>query len=48
MTLPEWTKPGIYGAIVGAIILAIVGLIGVDGRQAGPLKKWHRTVQMKR
>jgi hypothetical protein len=25
MTLPEWTKPSIYGAIVGAIILAIVG-----------------------
>ncbi|WP_375266878.1 hypothetical protein [Planktotalea sp.] len=25
MTLPEWTKPGIYGAIIGAVGLAIVG-----------------------
>lgn len=25
MALPEWTKPGIYGAIIGAIVLAIVG-----------------------
>lgn len=25
MTLPEWTKPSIYGAIIGAIALAIVG-----------------------
>ena len=25
MALPEWTKPGTYGAIIGAIVLAIVG-----------------------
>ncbi|MGV3651347.1 MAG: hypothetical protein ACO1OK_07965, partial [Devosia sp.] len=25
MKLPEWLKPGIYGAIVGGIALAIVG-----------------------
>ena len=25
MTLPEWTKPGIYGAIVGAIAISILG-----------------------
>lgn len=25
MTFPEWTKPGIYGALVGAIAVSIVG-----------------------
>ncbi|WP_299851885.1 hypothetical protein [uncultured Roseovarius sp.] len=25
MTFPEWTKPGVYGAIVGAIAVSIVG-----------------------
>ena len=25
MTIPEWLKPGIYGALCGAIALAIVG-----------------------
>lgn len=25
MNFPEWTKPGIYGAIVGGAIVAIVG-----------------------
>ena len=25
MTTPEWLKPGIYGAIVGAMVLAIAG-----------------------
>jgi len=25
MTMPQWIKPGIFGAIVGAIALAIVG-----------------------
>lgn len=25
MTFPEWTKPGIYGAIIGAIAVMIVG-----------------------
>ncbi len=25
MTFPEWTKPGIYGALVGAIVVSILG-----------------------
>ena len=25
MTLPEWTKPGIYGALVGAVAASILG-----------------------
>ena len=25
MTLPEWTKPGIYGALGGAIVVSIFG-----------------------
>lgn len=25
MTFPEWTKPGIYGAITGAIAISILG-----------------------
>ena len=25
MTFPEWTKPGIYGALVGAIAVSILG-----------------------
>jgi hypothetical protein len=25
MTLPNWTKPGIYGAIVGGLLVALVG-----------------------
>lgn len=25
MTFPEWTKPGIYGAVVGAIVISILG-----------------------
>ena len=25
MTLPEWLKPGIYGALIGAVALSIVG-----------------------
>ncbi len=25
MTTPEWLKPGLYGAVVGAVALAIVG-----------------------
>lgn len=25
MTFPEWTKPGVYGALVGAIAVTIVG-----------------------
>ena len=25
MTFPEWTKPGIYGALVGAIAISILG-----------------------
>lgn len=25
MTFPEWTKPGIYGAIAGAIAISILG-----------------------
>lgn len=25
MNVPEWLKPGIYGAVVGAIALAVVG-----------------------
>lgn len=25
MTLPDWLKPGIYGAIVGAVAISIIG-----------------------
>lgn len=25
MNIPEWTKPGIYGAIVGAVAISILG-----------------------
>jgi len=25
MTFPEWTKPGVYGALVGAIAVSILG-----------------------
>lgn len=25
MTIPEWLKPGLYGAAVGAVALAVVG-----------------------
>jgi hypothetical protein len=25
MTFPEWTKPGIYGAVIGAVAATIVG-----------------------
>lgn len=25
MTFPEWTKPGIYGAVAGAIAVSIIG-----------------------
>ncbi|MEQ5869110.1 hypothetical protein J4E08_04270 [Sagittula sp. NFXS13] len=25
MTLPEWTKPGVYGALVGAIAVSVLG-----------------------
>ena len=25
MTLPKWTKPGVYGAIVGGLLVALVG-----------------------
>ncbi len=25
MTFPEWTKPGIYGAITGAVAVSIIG-----------------------
>ena len=25
MNIPEWLKPGLYGAAVGAVVLAIVG-----------------------
>ncbi len=25
MTFPEWTKPGVYGAVVGAVAVSIIG-----------------------
>lgn len=25
MTFPEWTKPGVYGAFVGAVAISIIG-----------------------
>ncbi|MEO0697891.1 MAG: hypothetical protein AAFY84_17550 [Pseudomonadota bacterium] len=25
MTFPEWTKPGIYGAMIGAVAVSIIG-----------------------
>jgi hypothetical protein len=25
MTFPEWTKPGVYGALVGAVAVSIIG-----------------------
>jgi len=25
MTFPEWTKPAVYGALVGAVVVAILG-----------------------
>jgi hypothetical protein len=25
MTFPEWTKPGVYGALVGAVAISILG-----------------------
>jgi hypothetical protein len=25
MTLPKWTKPGVYGAIVGGVLVALIG-----------------------
>ena len=25
MTFPEWTKPGVYGALVGAVTVSIFG-----------------------
>jgi hypothetical protein len=25
MTFPEWTKPGVYGAVMGAIVATVVG-----------------------
>lgn len=25
MTFPEWTKPGIYGAMIGAVVVSIIG-----------------------
>jgi hypothetical protein len=43
MTLPEWTKPGVYGAIVGAIILAIVGFNWAGWTTSGTAEEMAQT-----
>ena len=35
MTFPDWTKPGIYGAVVGAIAISIFGFSWGGWKTAG-------------
>jgi hypothetical protein len=39
MNMPEWMKPGLYGAVVGAIALAIVGFSWGGWMTAGTAQK---------
>jgi hypothetical protein len=42
MTSPEWLKPGLYGAVIGAIAISIVGFSWagwMTGGNAGKLAK---------
>ncbi len=44
MTFPEWTKPGIYGAIIGAVAVSIIGFnFGgwMTGGNADKMAKMH-------
>ena len=39
MTFPEWTKPGIYGALVGAVAVSILGFSWGGWTTAGGAKE---------
>jgi hypothetical protein len=44
MTFPEWTKPGIFGALIGAVVATILGFSWggwMTGRGAEELAKNH-------
>ena len=43
MTIPEWTKPGIYGALVGAIAISILGFTWGGWATGGNAEKMARS-----
>lgn len=42
MTFPEWTKPGIYGAFVGAVAVSVIGFNWGGWTTAGSAKEMAR------
>ena len=43
MRLPEWTKPGIWGAVVGGVATAIIGFSYMGWSTAGTADKMAQT-----
>ena len=43
MTFPEWTKPGIYGALGGAIAISIIGFSWGGWTTGGTAEKMAQT-----
>ena len=42
MTFPEWTKPGVYGALVGAVAVSILGFTWGGWTTAGSADEMAR------
>lgn len=43
MNIPEWTKPGVYGAIAGAIAISIIGFNWGGWTTSGTAQKMANT-----
>lgn len=44
MTFPEWTKPGVYGAIIGAVAVSIIGFGWGGWMTGGSANKMAKTM----
>ncbi len=44
MNTPEWTKPGIYGAVIGAVLTGIVGFSWGGWMTTGTANKMAKTM----
>lgn len=43
MTFPEWTKPGVYGALGGAIVVSVIGFSWGGWTTAGTANEMAQT-----
>ena len=46
MRVPQWIKPGVWGAVIGAVAMMIIGLPGGAGPSAARLSIWQQSVRM--